>query len=110
MALPPLLIDTPEVDPRRFGLFSVAKPLDLNDGHWQGGIEYEALNCAGGDLGTIIDACGPMTKTAAANPLFGDYPPIFGYYLHECRAVGGWAEASARDWQWRHPCRARMTV
>ena len=37
-----------------------------------------------------------MTKTAAANPLFGDYPPIFGYYLHECRAVGGWAEASTR--------------
>lgn len=96
MALPPLLIDTPEVAPRRFGLFSVAKPHDLNDGHWQGGIEYEALNCAGGDLGTIIDACGPITKVAAANPLFGDYPPIFGYYLHECRAVGGWGEASTR--------------
>ena len=100
MALPPLLIDTPEValaalaSSRSPNLRPQRRPL-------AGGIEYEALNCAGGDLGTIIDACGPITKVAAANPLFGDYPPIFGYYLHECRAVGGWAESL-------HPGHARL--
>ncbi|MCA9835221.1 MAG: hypothetical protein KC435_14820 [Thermomicrobiales bacterium] len=96
MALPPLLIDTPEVAPRRFGLFSVAKLFDFNDGHWQGGVEYEALNCAGGDLDAITDACDPIAKNTAPNQPFATYPPITGYYLHECRAVGGWAEASTR--------------
>lgn len=39
------LIEAPEVSPRPFGLFSVWKPTESNEGHWQAGVEYESLNC-----------------------------------------------------------------
>jgi hypothetical protein len=39
------LIEAPVVAPRPFGLFSVFEPVQKGDGHWQGGVEYESLNC-----------------------------------------------------------------
>ena len=77
-------IDPPQVEQMPFGLFSIFKPTQLNDGHWQAGVEYESLNCA--QIARIVDDfCATpgtnevQTVTVTGTPTGGTYRlTVFG--------------------------------
>lgn len=85
MALNHLLIKPPVVPQLPFGLFSVFEPQQQDDGHWQGGVEYESLNCEG-VFHTAAEACAApvgtnevQTVTITGAPTGGTYRlTIFG--------------------------------
>lgn len=77
-------IDPPQVEQMPFGLFSVFKPTQLDNGHWAAGVEYESLNCA--QIARIVDDfCATpgtnevQTVTVTGAPTGGNYRlTIFG--------------------------------
>lgn len=77
-------IDPPQVEQMPFGLFSIFKPTQLNEGHWQAGVEYESLNCA--QIARVVDdfCATPGTNevqsvTVTGTPTGGTYRlVIFG--------------------------------
>jgi hypothetical protein len=95
MLLPKFYVDSPTPSPRKFGLFSVAQPTNLNNGKWLGGVEYPSDNCAG-DVSFAADPCNPAAKDYSDEPDFFEAYTFYVYTLRGCRAPGAINDAKDR--------------
>ena len=95
MLLPQFYVDSPTPSPRKFGLFSVAQPTNLNNGKWLGGVEYPSDNCAW-DVLFAADPCNPAAKDYSEEPGFFEADAFYVYTLRACRAPGAINDAKDR--------------
>lgn len=90
VTVPAQYVEVPPPAQRRFGLFSVASPIDSSEPHWQNGIQWTSPACT-----TVqpvptnpTDPCAVMPKTAQDIAPYYDGTPTVVYAMPTCAPFG----------------------